>query len=59
MVAHHSALINLVQGSIVVCNLDIATTTISKIVDMLWVEGSLEGRKIRIHLRLVRTIHSY
>lgn len=57
VVAHHSALVHGIQGSIIVDDLDVSASAIAEIVDMLWVECSLQCGKILIGLCLVWMVH--
>ena len=41
MMAHHATLIRLIQGSIITNNLNIPTTSIAEIINMLWIESAL------------------
>ena len=58
MMAHHASLVDCIQGAIVVGHLNISAASVAEIIDMLRVEGSLQGRQVRIRLCLVRMIHA-
>ena len=57
MVAHHSALVNGVQGSIVVHDLSVSSTAVAEVANVLWIECALQGGKTLIGLCSVWVIH--
>jgi hypothetical protein len=57
VMAHHATLVHLIQGAIIEYDLHIATAAISKIINMLGIESSLQICHIQIGLILVRMIH--
>lgn len=57
MVAHHATLVHLIQRAVVVYYLDVATTAVAEVVNMLGIKGALQSGQAQISLLLVRMVH--